>query len=142
MPIGTMPGQGCGARFYDLNRENPQCPRCGAEYVAGNPPKPRYRAAPPEPPPAIEPEPVLPPEDEYVVPLKGVVETAEDDEDDLEEAKGGDDVSEAQKLPQEWRPKKEGITGAPPERGQVWCGGGPAVEVARPRGATTPRRPS
>ncbi len=74
--------------------------------MAGNPPKPRYRAAPPEPPPAIEPEPVLPPEDEYVVPLKGVVETAEDDEDDLEEAKGGDDVSEAQKLPREWRPKK------------------------------------
>ncbi len=90
--------QGCGARFYDLNREKPQCPKCGAEYVAGNPPKSRHRAAPPEPPPAVEPEPVPvpvpPPEDEHVVPLKGVVEPVEDDEDDeddLEEVKGGDD---------------------------------------------------
>lgn len=88
--------QGCGARFYDLNREKHQCPKCGAEHVAGNPAKPRRRAAPPEPPPAVEPVPVpvLPPEDEHVVPLKGVVETAEDDEDDeddLEKVKGDDD---------------------------------------------------
>lgn len=83
--------QGCGARFYDLNREKPQCPECGAGYVAGNPPSPRRRAAPPEPPPAVEPEPVPPPEDEHVVPLKGVVETVEDDEDDLEEVKGDND---------------------------------------------------
>ena len=86
--------QGCGARFYDLDREKPQCPKCGAEHVAGNPAKPRHRAAPPEPPPAVEPGPVPPPEDEHVIPLKGVVETAEDDEDgddDLEKAKGDDD---------------------------------------------------
>ncbi len=84
--------QGCGARFYDLNRERPQCPRCGTEHVAGNPPKARHRAVPPEPPPAVEPGPVPPPEDEHVVPLEGVVETVEDDDDDdLEEVKAGDD---------------------------------------------------
>ncbi|MCH7956238.1 MAG: FYDLN acid domain-containing protein, partial [Proteobacteria bacterium] len=86
--------QGCGARFYDLNRDKPQCPKCGAEHVADNPAKPRRRAAPPEPPPAVEPGPVLPPEDEHVIPLEGAVETAEDDEDeddDLEKAKGDDD---------------------------------------------------
>jgi len=82
--------QGCGARFYDLNREKPQCPKCGAEYVAGNPPKARHRAAPPEPPPAAEPVP--PPGDEHVVPLEGVVKTAEDDEDDdLEKVKGDEE---------------------------------------------------
>ncbi len=88
----TCPG--CGARFYDLNREKRRCPTCGAEYVAGNPAKPRHRAAPLEPPPAVEPEPVPPPEDEHVVPLKGVVETVEDDEDvedDVEKVKGDDD---------------------------------------------------
>ncbi len=86
--------QGCSARFYDLDREKPQCPKCGAGHVAGNPAKPRHRAAPPEPPQAVEPVSVPPPEDEHVVPLKGVVETAEDDEDeddDLEKVKGDDD---------------------------------------------------
>ncbi len=96
--------QGCGARFYDLNRERPQCPRCGTEHMAGTPPKPRHRAAPPEPPPAVEPVP--PPEDEHVVPLKGVVETVEDeedDEDDLEKVKGGDDglIEDASELRQD-----------------------------------------
>ena len=82
--------KGCDARFYDLNREKPQCPKCGAEYVAGNPQKARHRAAPPEPPPAVEPVP--PSEDEHVVPLKGVVKTAEDDEDDdLEKVKGDEE---------------------------------------------------
>lgn len=84
--------KGCDARFYDLNREKPQCPKCGAEYVAGNPQKARRRAAPPEPPPAVEPGPAPPPGDEHVVPLEGAVKTAEDDEDDdLEKVKGDEE---------------------------------------------------
>ncbi len=83
----------CGARFYDMAREKPRCPKCGAEHAADKPAKPRRRVAPPPAPP----EPPPPPVDKAAEPPTDVVEPAEDDEqddndeNDLEQVKGGDD---------------------------------------------------
>lgn len=50
--------QECEARFYDLNRDPPVCPKCGTTVVREKPARPRRaaKAAPPEPRPATEEE--------------------------------------------------------------------------------------
>lgn len=52
----------CAAKFYDLNKPEPLCPKCGANQNA----RPKEQAKPPEPPPPPPPppEPRRPPEEE------------------------------------------------------------------------------
>jgi hypothetical protein len=46
----------CGARFYDLNKPEPLCPKCGVDQrtspvLKAPPPRGKKKAAPPPPPP-------------------------------------------------------------------------------------------
>ncbi len=40
--------QSCGARFYDLNRKEVACPKCGTHFEAEKPAKARRPSPPPE----------------------------------------------------------------------------------------------
>ncbi len=84
----------CGVRFYDLNRGNPRCPKCGAARAADKPAKSRRGAAPREPRPDTAPPPAPPPQDPVAEPPSDAVEAAEGDDEaegDLDKVKGGDD---------------------------------------------------
>ena len=81
----------CGAKFYDLGKAEPACPRCGTsarETSEKRPaPEPRARYVAP-PPPAAEVEEDLAPDDiveddEEILVVEGAeVEVEEDDDDD------------------------------------------------------------
>ena len=81
----------CGAKFYDLGKAEPACPRCGTsarETSEKRPaPEPRARYVAP-PPPAAEVEEDLAPDDiveddEEILVVEGAeVEEEEDDDDD------------------------------------------------------------
>ena len=72
----------CGAKFYDLGKPEPACPRCGTsarETSEKRPaPEPRARYVAP-PPPAAEVE-----EDEEILVVEGAEEEEEEDDDDEE----------------------------------------------------------
>ena len=80
----------CGAKFYDLGKAEPACPRCGTsarETSEKRPaPEPRARYVAP-PPPAAEVEEDLAPDDiveddEEILVVEGAEEEEEEDDDD------------------------------------------------------------
>ena len=80
----------CGAKFYDLGKAEPACPRCGTsarETSEKRPaPEPRARYVAP-PPPAAEVEEELAPDDiveddEEILVVEGAEEEEEEDDDD------------------------------------------------------------
>ena len=42
----TCQNDECGSRFYDLNREPPECPMCATVYVIAAPPEPEVTPEP------------------------------------------------------------------------------------------------
>jgi len=83
----------CGAKFYDLGKAEPACPRCGTsarETSEKRPaPEPRARYVAPPPPPAAEVEEDLAPDDiveddEEILVVEGAEEEEEEDDDDDE----------------------------------------------------------
>ena len=90
--------QSCGARFYDLNRKDAVCPKCGTPLEAEKPAKPRRPSPPPEKAVAVE----VPKKADAAAVATGtdddeksaIVELADDDLiDDLEEET--DDLEDA-----------------------------------------------
>ena len=82
----------CGAKFYDLGKAEPACPRCGTsarETSEKRPaPEPRARYVAP-PPPAAEVEEELAPDDiveddEEILTVEGAEDEEEEDDDDDE----------------------------------------------------------
>ena len=83
----------CGAKFYDLGKAEPTCPRCGTsardtstEKSKAAEPRPRYVAPPP---PAAEVEEDLAPDDvveddEEILTVEGAEEEEEEEDDDDE----------------------------------------------------------
>lgn len=76
----------CGTKFYDLNKPEPACPKCGADP----------REAPKNPPPAAEPKP--PRKARTLRAVEDEVETADEEEetetDDFDDADDVDDVDD------------------------------------------------
>jgi uncharacterized protein (TIGR02300 family) len=89
--------QGCDARFYDLNRSQIVCPKCGTENSAEPPTK--LRRAPARPVEPAKPVPV-PVEPEATLIAEGddasleVAATAEDEEEDEEVIEDTSDLGE------------------------------------------------
>ena len=103
----TCQNSDCGSRFYDLNRDAPTCPICGAAFdlsaaaMAAAPAaeekvrrpakKPVYAVVAPKPVVAPEPE-----AEEVLAPIEGEEEAAAGDEDETfleEEEEDGSDMS-------------------------------------------------
>ncbi len=76
----------CGAKFYDLNKPSPACPKCGAdprEAQVAKPPK-VAKAPPPAPKRAASED-----DDDDILPLDD--DLAADDEDDADTSSDDDD---------------------------------------------------
>ena len=78
----------CGAKFYDLKKKQPVCPKCGADYVIQKP-KTRRGPAAAEPAPAPTPAPI-PDAKETEEEDDGLITTDLDDELLDEDDHGGD----------------------------------------------------
>lgn len=74
--------QGCGVRFYDLNRSQIVCPKCGTESSPEAPAKLRRAAKPVEP---MRPVPPIPAPEILVAEAAPSPELAGDEADDDEE---------------------------------------------------------
>ncbi len=88
--------QGCGARFYDLNRSQIVCPKCGTENSAEPPPKLRRAPARPVEPAKPAPAPVAPEASLMAEGEDAALETAaaEDEEEDEEVIEDTSDLGE------------------------------------------------
>jgi hypothetical protein len=84
----------CGAKFYDLGKPEPICPRCGTnqrdvEKAAAPEPRPRYVAPPRAAATPAEPEDEVPDdigdEDEEILEVEPGEDEEEEEEDDDEE---------------------------------------------------------
>jgi hypothetical protein len=81
----------CGAKFYDLGKAEPVCPRCGTsarettEKRSAPEPRARYVApAPPAPEPEEELVEDIVEDDEEILTVEGVEEEEEEEDDDEE----------------------------------------------------------
>ncbi len=83
----------CGAKFYDLKKKQPACPKCGEDYVIQKP-KTRRAAPPAEPPPAPAPDATETPEGEDGLITPELEDELLEDDDEAEEDSVIEDTSE------------------------------------------------
>ena len=83
----------CGAKFYDLGKPEPACPRCGTSARDTSPtekraaPEPRARYVAPPPPAEVEEDLVaddIVEDDEEILTVPGAEDEEEEDDDDEE----------------------------------------------------------
>ena len=83
----------CGAKFYDLKKKQPICPKCGEAYVVQKP-KTRRAASSAGPPPAPAPDTTETPEGEEGLITPELDDELLEDNDDSEEDSVIEDTSE------------------------------------------------